>query len=81
MNKKRMTKRVSKTDIDCGGGRQKDISILISNTDNEHPFLDDHLEYGFGDFRFQIVIEDGEAEQDEAALRLISLLRGNALFY
>ncbi|KAM0458003.1 hypothetical protein ACHAPV_001370 [Trichoderma viride] len=43
--------------------------------DNEHPFLDDRLEYGFGDFRFQIVIEDGEAEQDEAALRLISLLR------
>lgn len=39
-------------------------------------FLDDHLSYGFGDFRFQIVIEDGEAEQDEAALRLISLLRG-----
>jgi hypothetical protein len=37
------------------------------------------LEYGFGDFRFQIVIEDGEAEQDEAALRLISLLRGKHL--
>ncbi|KAL7894917.1 WD40 repeat-like protein [Trichoderma sp. TUCIM 5745] len=43
--------------------------------DEHHAFLDDHLEYGFGDFRFQIVIEDGEAEQDEAALRLISLLR------
>lgn len=57
------------------------MSILISNADDEHhAFLDDHLEYGFGDFRFQIVIEDGEAEQDEAALRLISLLRGNALF-
>ncbi|KAL7790761.1 WD40 repeat-like protein [Trichoderma ceciliae] len=38
-------------------------------------YLDDHLQYGFGDFRFQIVIEDEEAGQDEAAMRLISLLR------
>ncbi|PTB70465.1 WD40 repeat-like protein [Trichoderma citrinoviride] len=37
--------------------------------------LDDHMQYAFGDFRFQIVIEDEEAEQNEATMRLFSLLR------
>ncbi|RFU74584.1 wd repeat [Trichoderma arundinaceum] len=45
--------------------------------DQEHSqLLEDHLQYAFGDFRFQIVIEDEDAGQDEAAMRLISLLRG-----
>lgn len=37
--------------------------------------LDDHMQYAFGDFRFQIVIEDEEAEQNENTMRLFSLLR------
>ena len=34
------------------------------------------MQYAFGDFRFQIVVEDEEAEQNEATRRLFSLLRG-----
>lgn len=36
------------------------------------------MQYAFGDFRFQIVIEDEEAEQNENTMRLFSLLRGMA---
>ncbi|KAH6607305.1 hypothetical protein Trco_003618 [Trichoderma cornu-damae] len=49
--------------------------MLTPMKEEHRQYLENHLQYGFGDFRFQIVIEDEEAGQDEAAMRLISLLR------
>ncbi|KAL6698487.1 WD40-repeat-containing domain protein [Trichoderma pleuroticola] len=53
----------------------EDDDDLDDHDEEEEADDDDRVEYAFGDFRFQIVVDDEESGRDEAALRLISLLR------